>query len=59
LDHVGDVTSFCNDYTLVNLEGVGPGELDENKKSLPQEKLWEKNIEQYLELVNELAANLR
>jgi hypothetical protein len=59
LKHTGDVSSLCDTFNVVDLCSVQPEDLDKNEKSMFVKKKWEKEVERYLERVNELDANLR
>jgi hypothetical protein len=59
LKFAGDVASLCDDFTVLDLTTVQPSDIDENEKSMFKKKKWEKEVERYLERVNELDSNLR
>jgi hypothetical protein len=59
LKHAGDVSSLCDTFNVIDLRSVQPEDLDENEKSMFVKKKWEKEVERYLERVNELDSNLR
>jgi hypothetical protein len=59
LKYAGDVSTLCETFDVIDLKTVQPADIDENETSMFIKKKWEKDVERYLERVNELDANLR
>ena len=58
LDHPGDVSSLCDDFTVVDVSKHEPQDLDPTITSAAKKRIWEKQLDHYVVRINTLGDNL-
>jgi hypothetical protein len=58
LEHPGDVSTLCDDFTVVDVSKHEPEDLDPSIKSAAKRRIWEKQLDHYVVRINTLGDNL-
>ena len=58
LDHSGDVSSLCDDFSIVDVSLHEPKDLDPSVTSAAKKQIWEKQLDYYVVRINTLGDNL-